>query len=238
LSTAILCDAELVGKLEINLRMREGAGGKASRCSPEHAKLLLVAMSAMAEQTTVAPLLSRCPAWHRVILLAGLPARFFVAAGTKAAVEERGVAGCTERPPPLEDAAAVGDRDVANSMGVLGDATKNTENLDPNHPAKPDGDGACGPAKVAVHIVSNTSPDSKMGGKTSDVLVIDNNSLRNPEDFSKLTPRPTFERRSVLHRKAKESSPYYRQDGTQEPEGAEDCAAIDALNETVKALHF
>jgi len=242
LSTAILCEAELIEKLELNLRMREGAGGKASRCSPEHAKLLLVELSTMVEQPTVAPLLMRSPAWHRALLLAGLPAHFIAGADADAdeyATEEcrSGTAGCEERPPQLDDAPIVGDEDGSSLTCVRGDTTKNMENLDPNHPVKA-GSGVCSPTKVAVHIVSDTSPCPRAGGKASDVLVIDNNSLRNPDDFSKLTPRPAFERRSVLHRKAKESSPYYRQDDTQEPGVADGCATIDALNETVKALHF
>ena len=73
-------------------------------------------------------------------------------------------------------------------------------------------------------------------------FVIDNNSLSSSDDFSKLTPRPSFERRSVLHRKAKESSPYYRKDrgdGRSAPDApAQEDAAISALNETVKALSF
>lgn len=239
LSTAILCEAELVRKLEVNLNMREGAGGKASRCSPEHAKLLLVALTTMAEQPIVAPLLSRSRSWRPALLLAGVPAGSVADAepdDSQDAIEECRSAGRAERPPQPEDAPAAGDRDKASLSDVREDAAKNAENLDPNHAAK--ADSGCGSLAKGLHAVSDTSPGSKTsgGGKASEVLVIDNNSLRNPEDFSKLTPRPTFERRSVLHRKAKESSPYYRQDDTLDLD--DDCAAINALNETVKALHF
>ena len=230
LGATILKSAKLLPRLERNLLMREGAGGKASRCSPEHARLLVLEIAAIGRTAALAPHLARSAEWRRIGTIVGVELGGGAAEGGHAC-EPREASPSSSGDEEDYASAPEAEAEVGEAGG---DEPTGAENVPPHR--SPEGVGPTSP--VSPKLAAAAPPPAREGEED---FVIDNNSLRSSDDFSKLTPRPSFERRSVLHRKAKESSPYYRKDGDgrSAPDApAQEDAAISALNETVKALSF
>lgn len=164
--------------------------------SPEHARLLLIELIDASMLPSVAAFLAECPDWLELRLLAAPPT--VLRRSSRASSSS-----CSGRHSPVASRAADAERNAANLMEAS--VAAESENINPNSPPPKSLPKQCDHPLA----ISPESTQSCGASDTPPLLVVCDESLRNADDFSKLTPRPMM-RRTYLHRDAKCNSPFGR----------------------------
>jgi hypothetical protein len=196
-------------------------------CSPEHARLLLIELIDASMLPSVASLLAASAHWCELRLMSAPPTvlrrssrQSSLCASGRTSPDDSAEDEDEEDETASEEAAALArpvpptvsfERSAAAEEVPPLDVPKvapaaDAENVNPNSPTgrRAGEKGKSPPYELSpIHTKSPThaEPDSPP------VLMVCGDSLRNADDFSKLTPRPML-RRTYLHREAKNKSPF------------------------------